>query len=103
MIFQRNIRTTILIENYNGILLKITNNKKILTLTEYINLLVSEEHRYKMKILNIESKSIDNEVNVTKLIAEKNNNLNKSINKYFLLGKIFLVVLILFVLYWYIN
>ena len=50
----KSIRTTSLIENYNGILLKKTNNKKILTWPEYINLLVSEEHRYKMKILNIE-------------------------------------------------
>ena len=49
------------LENYNGQLLKITHNKKILSWPEYTNLLIKEEHKYKLRIIKaISENNIDN-------------------------------------------
>ena len=46
------------LEQYNGLLLKMTQNKKILTWDEYINLIINEEQNYKLKIISLESNNI---------------------------------------------
>ena len=65
----KKIRSTSYLENYNGLLLKITHNKKILTWPEYINLLINEELKYKLKIINYESSYINNNNFEEKLIS----------------------------------
>ena len=78
IIYLKKIRSTSYLENYNGLLLKITHNKKILTWPEYINLLINEEHKYKLKIINYESSNLNNDNFEEKLIS---NNIIKK--KYF--------------------
>lgn len=70
----KKIRSTSYLENYNGLLLKLTHNKKILTWPEYINLLINEEHKYKLKIINYESSILNNNNIEEKLIS---NNIKK--------------------------
>ena len=55
----KKIRTISNLENYNGQLLKLTNKKKNLTWPEYVNLLINEEHKFKLRTLNIISKPLD--------------------------------------------
>jgi len=72
----KKIRSTFYLENYNGLLLKITHNKKILTWREYINILINEEHKYKLKTINYESSNLNNNKFEEKLFSHniiKNN------------------------------
>ena len=58
------MRTASILENYNGLLLKSTNNKKILTWPEYVNLLINEENKYKKKIIKYISNPLEKNDNV---------------------------------------
>lgn len=69
----KKVRTISNLENYNGQLLKITHNKKILSWPEYINLLIKEEHKYKLRIIKTISENNNDNV------ITNNNNKGKNI------------------------
>lgn len=69
----KTVRTISNLENYNGQLLKIIYNKKISSCPEYINLLIKEEHKYKLRIIKTISEN-NNENMIT-----NNNNKGKNI------------------------
>ena len=77
------MRTVSILENYNGLLLKATNNKKILTWPEYVNLLINEENKYKKKIIKYISNPLEKNDNVNVYENIKNETSINNVTKNF--------------------
>jgi hypothetical protein len=100
----KNIRTNNALESLNGRIKKIASNKTIVSWLEYMDIILKIENHYKEKIINLES--LDNKNTNTEHPKDKAFHINKKedlLEPYFSPGKIILVDLILFYLFYVLN